>query len=131
MKYEGISEPYKISRVYERDIKSKKTKIMQMMRIKSISAGTNHAAMVDEIGKVFTWGAGSYGRTGLGDTMDSHSPIWIKSLDHPRYGSCFKGLFILQVQFLSQKLGPILYPFFEILSHQKQHKKHKYIIMKM
>ena len=85
MKYEGISEPYKISHVYERDNRSKKTKIMQMMRIKSISAGTNHAAMVDEMGKVFAWGAGSFGRTGLGDTMDSHTPIWMQSLDHPRY----------------------------------------------
>jgi len=84
MRYAGLSEPFKVSRVYERDSKSKKTKLMQMMRIKSISAGTNHAAMVDEMGKVFGWGAGSFGRTGLGDTMDSHTPIWMQSLDHPR-----------------------------------------------
>ena len=45
-----MSEPFKIQRVYERDNRSKKTKLMQMMRIKSISAGTNHAAMVDEMG---------------------------------------------------------------------------------
>merc|ERR1719397_1617146 len=49
MRYAGLSEPFKVSRVYERDSKSKKTKLMQMMRIKSISAGTNHAAMVDEM----------------------------------------------------------------------------------
>ena len=91
MRNAGISEPFKVSRVYERDNRSKKTKIMQMMRIKSISAGTNHAAMVDEMGKAFAWGAGSFGRTGLGDTMDSHAPVWIQSLDHPRYSSCFKG----------------------------------------
>ena len=90
MRNAGISEPYKISRVYERDNRSKKTKMMQLMRIKSISAGTNHAAMVDELGKAFAWGAGSFGRTGLGDTMDSHAPVWIQSLDHPRYSSCFK-----------------------------------------
>jgi len=84
MRNAGISEPYKISRVYERDNRSKKTKMMQLMRIKSISAGTNHAAMVDELGKAFAWGAGSFGRTGLGDTMDSHAPVWIQSLDHPR-----------------------------------------------
>ena len=39
MRYAGLSEPFKVSRVYERDPKSKKTKLMQMMRIKSISAG--------------------------------------------------------------------------------------------
>ena len=50
MRYAGMSEPFKIQRVYERDNRSKKTKLMQMMRIKSISAGTNHAAMVDEMG---------------------------------------------------------------------------------
>ena len=32
------------------------------MRIKDISAGTSHAAMVDEMNRVFTWGLGSYGR---------------------------------------------------------------------
>merc|ERR1711915_1154670 len=84
MRYAGMSEPFKIQRVYERDNRSKKTKLMQMMRIKSISAGTNHAAMVDEMGKVFSWGCGSFGRTGLGDTMDTHTPVWMQSLDHPR-----------------------------------------------
>ena len=84
MKYAGISEPYKITRVYERDPKTKKIKLMQMMRIKDISAGSQHAAMVDELGKAFAWGAGSYGRTGLGDPMDSHTPIWMSTLDHPR-----------------------------------------------
>jgi len=33
---------------------------------------------------VFTWGAGSYGRTGLNDTMDTHVPTWVSALDHPR-----------------------------------------------
>jgi len=84
MRYAGLSEPFKVARVYERDSKTKKTKLMQMMKIRSISAGTNHAAIVDELGKVFSWGAGSFGRTGLGDVMDSHTPIWVQSLDHPR-----------------------------------------------
>jgi len=84
MRYAGLSQPYKVTRVYERDPKTKKTKLMQMMRIKDISAGTHHAAMVDELGKVFSWGNGAYGRTGLGDVMDSHTPIWMQSLDHPR-----------------------------------------------
>ena len=83
-RYAGLSQPYKVTRVYERDPKTKKTKLMQMMRIKDISAGTHHAAMVDELGKVFSWGNGAYGRTGLGDVMDSHTPIWMQSLDHPR-----------------------------------------------
>eukprot|EP00088_Acartia_fossae_P062419 TRINITY_DN7533_c0_g1_i1.p1 TRINITY_DN7533_c0_g1~~TRINITY_DN7533_c0_g1_i1.p1 ORF type:complete len:478 (+),score=139.26 TRINITY_DN7533_c0_g1_i1:92-1525(+) len=84
MRYAGISKPHQLSRVYERDPKTKKTKSMQMMRIKSISAGTHHAGMVDEMGRVFTWGAGSYGRTGLNDVMDTHVPTWVQSLDHPR-----------------------------------------------
>jgi len=84
MRHAGISQPYKLSRVYERDPKTKKTKMMQMMRIKDISAGSNHGAMVDELGKVFSWGAGTYGRTGLGDPMDTHTPVWMQSLDHPR-----------------------------------------------
>jgi len=84
MRYAGISQPQKISRVYERDSKTKKTKMMQMMRIKDISAGSHHGAMVDELGKVFSWGAGAYGRTGLGEPMDTHTPVWMQSLDHPR-----------------------------------------------
>jgi len=84
MRFAGISNPHQIQRVYERDGKTKKTKSMQLMRIKNIAAGTHHAAMVDEMGRVFTWGAGSYGRTGLSDPMDTHVPTWISSLDHPR-----------------------------------------------
>jgi len=84
MRYAGISEPYKLTRVYERDTKTKKTKSLQMMRVRSISAGSHHAAMVDELNRVFTWGAGSYGRTGLNDVMDTHVPTWVQSLDHPR-----------------------------------------------
>lgn len=84
MRYAGISEPHKISRVYERDQKTKKTKSLQMMRIKNISAGSHHAAMVDELNRVFTWGAGSYGRTGLNENIDTHVPTWVQSLDHPR-----------------------------------------------
>jgi len=84
MRYAGISKPYQLSRVYERDQKTKKVKPLQMMRIKSISAGTHHAAAVDEMNRVFTWGAGTYGRTGLNDTTDTHVPTWVQSLDHPR-----------------------------------------------
>lgn len=84
MRYAGVSEPQKLSRCYERDAKTKKMKNLQMMRIKDISAGTAHAAMVDEMNRVFTWGLGSYGRTGLNDNIDAHVPTWVSSLDHPR-----------------------------------------------
>ena len=40
-------------------------KILQMMKIRDFAAGSHHAAMVDELGRVFTWGAGSYGRCEL------------------------------------------------------------------
>ena len=33
------------------------------MKIRDFAAGSHHAAMVDELGRVFTWGAGSYGRS--------------------------------------------------------------------
>jgi len=84
MKFAGICTPFKVERCYERDNRSRKTKSMQMMKVKSISAGSHHACIVDELGRVFSWGAGSYGRTGLGDTMDTLTPTWVQSLDHPR-----------------------------------------------
>lgn len=84
MKYAGISVPYKITRAVERDGKTKKLKSMNIGKIKMISAGAHHAAAVDGAGRVFTWGAGSYGRTGLGDTLDAHSPTFVSALDHPR-----------------------------------------------
>lgn len=84
MRYAGVSEPFQLARCYERDPKTKKTKSMQMMKIRDFAAGSHHAAMVDELGRVFTWGAGSYGRTGLNDTMDTHVPTWVSALDHPR-----------------------------------------------
>jgi len=84
MKYAGICSPFKVERCYERDNRTKKTKSMQMMKVKSISAGSHHAFIVDELGRAFSWGAGSYGRTGLGDTMDTHVPTWVQSLDHPK-----------------------------------------------
>jgi len=84
MRYSGISVPYQLSRVFERDPKSKKIKPLQMGRIKNIAAGSHHAAMVDEMSRVFTWGAGDYGRTGHNDTTDTHVPTWVSSLDHPR-----------------------------------------------
>jgi len=84
MRNSGIAEPFKVERCFERDNRTKKTKSMQMMKIKSISAGSHHAVIVDEMGRVFSWGAGTFGRTGLGDTMDTHIPVWLSSLDHPR-----------------------------------------------
>lgn len=84
MRYAGVSEPFKLARCFERDGKTKKTKSMQMMKIRGITCGSHHAAMVDELGRVFSWGAGSYGRTGLNDTMDTHVPTWVSALDHPR-----------------------------------------------
>ena len=40
--------------------------------------------MVDELGRVFTWGQGRYGATGLGETADTYAPTWVAALDHPR-----------------------------------------------
>jgi len=84
MRYAGVSEAFQLARCFERDPKTKKTKSMQMMKIRDIAAGSHHGAMVDELGRVFTWGAGTYGRTGLGDTMDTLVPTWVAALDHPR-----------------------------------------------
>jgi len=79
MRYAGVSEPQKLSRVFERDTKTKKIKNLQTMRIKDISAGTNHAAMVDEMNRVFTWGAGSYGRQ---DSIMSRNHIMYLNVLH-------------------------------------------------
>jgi len=84
MKYAGISEPYKIIRAVEKDPKTKKMKSMNIGKAKMIAAGSHHAAIVDQEGKVFTWGSGAFGRTGLGETLDAHTPQFVASLDHPR-----------------------------------------------
>jgi len=84
MKYAGICKPFKLISAVERDPKTKKLKSAQMGRVKNMSAGSHHAAVTDENGRVFTWGSGSYGRTGLGDTLDAHTPQFISALDHPR-----------------------------------------------
>jgi len=84
MKYAGISVPFKITRAVEKDPKTKKLKSMNIGKIKMISAGAHHAAALDGAGRVFMWGSGSYGRTGLGDTLDALSPTFLSALDHPR-----------------------------------------------
>jgi len=84
MKYAGISVPYKIIRAVEKDPKTKKVKSMNIGKAKMISAGSHHAALLDYEGRVFSWGSGAYGRTGLGDTQDTHTPQFVVSLDHPR-----------------------------------------------
>ena len=42
-----------------------------------IAAGEAHSACIDETGKLYTWGTGSYGRLGLGEESDQSIPVEI------------------------------------------------------
>lgn len=63
MRYAGVSEPFKLARCFERDGKTKKTKSMQMMKIRGITCGSHHAAMVDELGRSASADTFSFGCT--------------------------------------------------------------------
>jgi len=43
-----------------------------------ISCGQNHTMALMASGKVFSWGAGTYGRLGLGDEQDKFTPETIE-----------------------------------------------------
>ena len=82
--FAGLPRPNRLTQCFRRDSKTKKVKEMEMLKARDISAGSHHAAMVDELDRVFTWGQGSFGATGLGETADIHVPTWVSALDYPR-----------------------------------------------
>ena len=45
-----------------------------------VSAGPTHVAAVDRAGRVYTWGAGSYGQLGHGDRRPAFKPRLVKAL---------------------------------------------------
>jgi alpha-tubulin suppressor-like RCC1 family protein len=45
-----------------------------------IAAGESHSASIDDLGNVYTWGTGSYGRTGHGEGIDEPYPKVVSSL---------------------------------------------------
>ena len=47
------------------------------IKIESIAGGRDHTIAVDIDGKIYTWGANSYGQLGLGITNDRFSPTLI------------------------------------------------------
>ncbi|KAB2004271.1 hypothetical protein ES319_D11G186400v1 [Gossypium barbadense] len=48
--------------------------------VKEISSGSYHVAALTSGGRVYTWGRGSNGQLGLGDTEDRHTPSLVESL---------------------------------------------------
>lgn len=82
--FAGIPQAKRLMQCFRRDSKTKKVKEIEMLKARDISAGSHHAAMVDELDRVFTWGQGRYGATGHGETVDIHVPTWVAALDHPR-----------------------------------------------
>ncbi|KAF7816297.1 PH, RCC1 and FYVE domains-containing protein 1 isoform X1 [Senna tora] len=62
--------------------------------VKEISSGLYHVAVLTAAGSVYTWGKGTNGQLGLGDTEDRHSPSFVKALKDRHIesiacGSCF------------------------------------------
>ena len=82
--FAGLPQAKRLAQCFRRDNKTKKVKEIEMLKARDISAGSHHAAMVDELDRVFTWGQGRYGATGLGETADIYAPTWVAALDHPR-----------------------------------------------
>uniref|UniRef100_A0A2C9JNN1 non-specific serine/threonine protein kinase n=1 Tax=Biomphalaria glabrata TaxID=6526 RepID=A0A2C9JNN1_BIOGL len=50
------------------------------MKIKHMAVGLNHFIVTTTERQVFSWGCGSHGQLGLGDTKDRHSPTTVECL---------------------------------------------------
>ncbi|KAK4274985.1 hypothetical protein QN277_018134 [Acacia crassicarpa] len=48
--------------------------------VKQISCGSYHVAVLTSSGSVYTWGEGTHGQLGLGDTKDRYSPSFVEAL---------------------------------------------------
>ncbi|XP_054818379.1 PH, RCC1 and FYVE domains-containing protein 1-like [Prosopis cineraria] len=62
--------------------------------VKQISSGSYHVAVLTSAGSVYTWGNGTHGQLGLGDTKDRYSPSLVEALKDRQIesiacGSCF------------------------------------------
>lgn len=51
-----------------------------MIRLHQLPASQAHTAAVDQLGGLYTWGQGSYGRCGHGLGTDMPSPARVESL---------------------------------------------------
>jgi len=48
---------------------------LQRKRVAQVSVGTEHAAVVTEGGRVFSWGANDFGQLGTGDEQTRVLPV--------------------------------------------------------
>ena len=53
----------------------------QGLRVARVSCGPYHTGAVTEDGRLFTWGDGSFGKLGHGDTSSSSTPRRVAALD--------------------------------------------------
>ena len=81
-----VEEPYKVSLFVEKDPKSKQVTPIRSVNVKEISCGNNHAVVIDDRKRAFSWGFGGYGRLGHSETGNEMVPRLIKFLDGPRRG---------------------------------------------
>jgi len=51
------------------------------IKVKQVSAGRHHTAVLTEGGQVYTWGRGSYGTLGVGGTSKKLSPVLVTALE--------------------------------------------------
>ncbi|XAR73612.1 hypothetical protein NMG60_11007640 [Bertholletia excelsa] len=48
--------------------------------IREVSSGSYHVAVLSSNGRVYTWGRGTNGQLGLGDTIDRNAPVLVEAL---------------------------------------------------
>eukprot|EP00941_MAST-03F_sp_MAST-3F-sp1_P001264 g1264.t1 len=53
-----------------------------------VAAGEAHSACIDDKGACYTWGAGSYGRLGLGTENDENSPMLVEISSYITHVAC-------------------------------------------
>lgn len=70
--FDTISTPQRV--VFSEDVK-----------ITQVAAGANHVLALDDLGKVWSWGFGGYGRLGHKSPKDETRPRRIETFDSPHY----------------------------------------------
>lgn len=58
---------------------------------KFITCGANHCVVLTETGKVYTWGAGTFGRLGIGTEEDHSAPCLVEFLLNKKVRSIASG----------------------------------------
>ena len=60
--------------------------LLERLVVVDVAAGTHHSAAITESGQLYTWGRGSYGQLGHGDTEGKTAPTVVSSIQ----GQCYR-----------------------------------------